>query len=92
MPRVEGTIHIHVKRDGSVFALGETPGGLRWRALTIDPLQSQLEQLRGKQVAVAYSRDDPESDPPKLVETIFKIIMSVGLPMQLLRNPPVPPQ
>ena len=89
---VRGTIHIHVKRDGSVFALGETSDGLHWHALTLDRLQNQLEQLRGKDVAVAYSRDDPESDPPKLVETIFKIIMSFGLPMELLRNPPVPLQ
>ena len=74
----------------AVFALGETEQGLTWQRLTVDRLQSQLEQVRGQNVAVAYSRDDPTADPPKLVETIFKIIASYELPLQLLDKPEVP--
>ncbi len=87
---MNGTMHIHVRRDGTVLALGETSRGVTWHALTLDRLQSELQSLKGRGVALAYSRDDPEADPPKLVEMVFKIVASFELPMQLLREPPVP--
>lgn len=86
---MNGTMHIHVRRDGTVLALGDTPRGLAWHTLTIDRLQRELQALKGQNVAVAYSRDDPEVEPPKLVEMVFKIIVGFELPMQLLREPPV---
>lgn len=88
---MHGTIHLHVKQDGRLFALSQASNGLRWQSLTFEQLQTQLEPLRGKAVGVAYSRDDPKAEPSKLVETVFKVIMSYGLPLQLLRDPPVPP-
>jgi hypothetical protein len=61
---MNGTMHIHVRRDGTALALGETSRGVTWHALTLDRLQNELQSLKGRGVAVAYSRDDPE---PKLV-------------------------
>lgn len=88
--RLNGTMHIHLKRDGTILALGRAPSGVTWHTLTLDHLQRELQSLKGQGVAVAYSRDDPEADPPKLVEMVFKIIIRFELPMQLLREPPVP--
>jgi hypothetical protein len=86
---MNGTMHIHVKRDGTILALGQTSHGVSWHTLTLDRLQRELQAIKGRNIAVAYSRDDPEVDPPKLVEMVFKVIASFELPMQLLREPPV---
>jgi len=83
-------VHIHLRRDGSVLALGRTISGFVWNPITVDHLQRELQALQDKDVAIVYSRDDLESDPPKLVEMIFHIIASFRLPMQLLHAPPVP--
>jgi hypothetical protein len=37
-----------------------------------------------------YSRDDPEAEPPKAVELIYKVIMNYAMPITLLKDPPFP--
>jgi hypothetical protein len=84
-------MHIHLTRDGGILALSESNGVQSWRSISLGQLQSGLASIRAQpDVAIAYSRDDPETDPPKAVELIFKMIQSYGIPLRLLREPLVP--
>ena len=84
------TIHIHLRRDGQALVLGQISTGLRWFPLTIDRLQSALADAKAQGSVIEYSRDDSETDPPKSVELVFKIISSFQMPIKLLREPPFP--
>jgi hypothetical protein len=84
------TVHIQLKRDGSVLVLGGEEARLRWFPLTLELLQSTLAGAKSEGAVVEYSRDDPHADPPRPVELIYKIIMSYHMPIKLLKDPPFP--
>jgi hypothetical protein len=84
------TINIHVRRDGRILALGQAQGGFAWYRITAEQMQQSLQTARGKEVVIAYSRDDPDEEPPRIVETIFRVIAGFKFPMQLLREPAIP--
>ena len=90
MQNVQPTVHIHLKRDGSVLVLGSEGAGFQWLPLTLNRLESTLAQAKAQGAVIEYSRDDPEVDPPKLVELIYKIIMTYEMPIKLLKEPPFP--
>ena len=90
MQQPQPTVHIHLKRDGSVLVLGADEAEPRWFPLTLELLQSTLAGAKSEGAVVDYSRDDPQADPPKPVEFIYKIIMSYHMPIKLLKDPPFP--
>jgi hypothetical protein len=90
MQQPQPTVHIHLKRDGSVLVLGADEAEPRWFPLTLELLQSTLAGAKSEGAVVDYSRDDPQADPPKPVELIYKIIMSYHMPIKLLKDPPFP--
>ena len=90
MQRLQPTVHIHLQRDGRVLVLGAVGANFRWFPTTVRQLQHTLEVAKAQGVVIEYSRDDPEADPPKNVELVFKTIMSYELPMKLLKDPPLP--
>jgi hypothetical protein len=90
MQQPQPTVHIHLKRDGSVLVLEADEAEPRWFPLTLELLQSTLAGAKSEGAVVDYSRDDPQADPPKPVELIYKIIMSYHMPIKLLKDPPFP--
>jgi hypothetical protein len=83
-------VHFHVKQDGTVLTLEQNSRGVSWRPITIDRLQRDLTALQDRNIPVACSRDDPDTNSAKLVEMIFRIITGFDVPIQILREPPVP--
>lgn len=90
MQNPQPTVHVHLKRDGGVLVLGSEGGGLQWFPLTLNRLESALAEAKAQGAVIEYSRDDPEADPPKPVELIYKIIMTYEMPVKLLKAPPFP--
>jgi hypothetical protein len=90
MQSLQPTVHVHLKRDGSVLVLGSDAAGFQWFPLTLSQLQSTLQGAKPEGAVIEYSRDDPEQDPPKPVELIYRIIMSYEMPVKLLKQPPFP--
>jgi len=90
MQNLQPTVHVHLKRDGSVLVLGSEGSGFRWFPLTLGRLESTLAGAKAQGAVIEYSRDNPEADPRKPVELIYKIIMSYEMPIKLLKDPPFP--
>jgi hypothetical protein len=88
MQNLQATVHIHLRRDGSILVLGQNEPGFHWFPLTLTRLESTLAAAKTQGAVIEYSRDDPESDPPKPVELIYKIIVSYEIPIKLLKEPP----
>ena len=90
---MQGEIHLHVKRDGTLLMLGATDSTWAWHAVTLARLQALIErgrEVKAPEAAIAYTRDDPDRDPTAIVETTFKAIASFGLPIRLAREPFIP--
>ena len=91
MQDAQPTIHIHLKRDGGILVLGSVGANFRWFPVTLDRLESALATAQRQGTVIEYSRDDPEADPSKTVEAIYRIIMSYEMPMKLPKDPLLPP-
>ena len=53
-------------------------------------MTDDVGDTKAQGAVIEYSRDDPEVDPPKLVELIYKIIMTYEMPIKLLKEQPFP--
>jgi hypothetical protein len=90
MQQPQPTVHVHLRRDGSVLVLGADQAGLQWFPLTLERLQSTLAGAESEGAVIEYSRDDADADPPKASELVFQIITSYKMPIKLLKDPPFP--
>lgn len=87
MQNLQATVHIHLKRDGTILVLGQDGPGFQWFPLTLTRLESTLAGAKMQGAVVEYSRDDPECDPSKSIELTYKVIMSYEMPIKLLKEP-----
>jgi hypothetical protein len=76
--------HIHICKNVEIQV---SENGHEWRCVTIDQLETELKRLREHAGCfVAYSRESPIGAAREPIESIFKTIMSAGLPIRLVKS------
>jgi hypothetical protein len=84
------TIHVHIRGDGRILALGNSNHGLAWFRLTAEQLQSSLAAAKADKAQVSCSRDQPDADPSPMVAVVIRLVKSIGLPVIMAAQPPQP--
>jgi hypothetical protein len=78
-------LYVHLGFDGGIFVVRDS-GQSGW--VTQAELERELDAFRRRPGGVVlYSRDQPEADPPPLVERTFRLIIDRKLPVRLLLEP-----
>jgi hypothetical protein len=73
------TIRVQSFKSGIIKVDGQT--------VTLGGLAEALAQIKAKQGAVLYYREDPAAEPSQNQMEVFKALMSAGLPISLSSKP-----
>jgi hypothetical protein len=82
---IDDVFYVHLREDGGIFVVRGDTGEQMWT--TLAGLRMELERLRDIGGRLLYSRDNPERDPPGILEKVFQEIADYDFQIQLTDDP-----